>query len=345
MSTVEQTPGTGKTAAPQRSGADPAERQSLARQSPAGELWRRVCGNIGLKILSLVIAIGLWTFVNAGQRSAIESIQVPVSYHGLARGLVIVNNPIDFVKIQVMGPRTLLSLLDPERLTVKLDLSSIGPGQASFKITPAMFDVPRQTNVTSVSPSEVMLDVDRIVRRDTPVRLTLEGKVAKGYTVQAVKVEPPAVRVIGPSRYVDPLEAIVSNPIDVTGAAADVDRTVDLKNPKGLGVVLSVVKVQASITVKQKIADREFRNVELQVKDSGYKYWIVPKIGTVTVRGPELQLAQVNSDGLLYVEAKDLRPGLHSVTVQVNLPDGIKLVRQSPDTVKLRLYREKISRN
>ncbi len=343
MSTAEQT--SGKVPEPQEPEAGGAGRRSLARQSPTSGLWRRVRRNIGLKILSLVIAIGLWTFVNAGQRSAIESMQVPVTYHGLAQGLVIVNHPIDFVKIQVMGPRTLLSLLDPERLAVKLDLSSIGPGQASFKITPAMFDIPRQTSVTSVSPSDVMLDVDRIVRRDVPVRLVVQGKVAKGYAVQSAKVQPPTVRVIGPSRYVDALEAIFSEPVDVTGVSSDVDRTVNLRNPSGVGVVLSIVKVEASITVTQKVTDREFRNVALQVKDSGYRYRIMPKTGAVTVRGPELLLAQLNSDGLLYVEAKDLRPGLHSVAVQVNLPDGIKLVRQSPDTAKLRLYPEKISRN
>ena len=343
MSIAEQT--SGKAAQQQKPQARTAERQSPARQSLVGAPWRRMRRNIGLKILSLVIAIGLWTFVNAGQRSAIESMQVPVTYHGLAQGLVIVNHPIDFVKIQVMGPRTLLSLLDPERLAVKLDLSSIGPGQASFKITPAMFDVPRQTSVTSVSPSNVMLDVDRMVRRDVPVRLVVQGEVAKGYTVQSVQVQPPAVRVIGPSRYVDALEAISSDPIDVTGATADVERTVALRSPRGPGVVLSVAKVEASVTVTQKVADREFRNVALQVRDSSYKYRIVPKSGTVTVRGPELLLARLNSDGLLYVEAKDLRPGLHSVAVQVNLPGGVQLVRQSPDTAKLRLYREKISRN
>lgn len=343
MNAAGQTPGTDKVPKPGSLATRATERQKLAPRPSLWEaLWRRVRRNLGLKILSLLIAMGLWASVNAGQPSAIESMQVPVSYHGLARGLVIVNHPIDFVKIQVTGPRAMLSLLDPERLTVKLDLSSIGAGQSSFKITPAMFDVPRGTNVASVSPSDVMLDVDRIVRRDVPVRVTLQGKVANGYMVQAVKVEPPSVRVIGPSRYVDPLDAIQAEPIDVTGISSDIYRAVELKSPKE--VVLSIVRVQADVIVTQKVADRDFKNIQLQVKNSDYKYRLVPLTGTVTLRGPVLQLADLNSDGLLYVEAKDLGPGVHSVAVQVNVPDGLKLVRQSPDTVKLRLYREKISR-
>ena len=82
---------------------------------------RRTIKNLPLRLLSLGIAIGLWVFVNTGQRSSFDELNVPVNYRRLPAGLVIVNHPVDFVKIQVSGPRTLLSLLDPERLTVRLD--------------------------------------------------------------------------------------------------------------------------------------------------------------------------------------------------------------------------------
>src|SRR5258707_7252634 len=112
-------------------------------------LWtrfrRRALKNLPLRLLSLAIAAGLWIFVNAGQRNAVDELNVPINYRRLPAGLVIVNHPADFVKIQVNGPRTLLSLLNPERLTVRLDLSGIGSGQASYKINPTMFLVPRGT--------------------------------------------------------------------------------------------------------------------------------------------------------------------------------------------------------
>src|SRR5690349_23807567 len=91
------------------------------------QLRRRLNKNVALRVLSLAIAVGLWIFVNAGQRSMIDELSVPVSYRRLPAGLVIVNHPPDFAKIQVTGPRTLLSLLDPDRLMVRLDLSGIGP--------------------------------------------------------------------------------------------------------------------------------------------------------------------------------------------------------------------------
>jgi YbbR domain-containing protein len=305
-------------------------------------LRRRVNKNLALRGLSLAIAIGLWIFVNAGQRSMIDELSVPISYRRLPAGLVIVNHPADFVKIQVTGPRTLLSLLDPDRLTVKLDLSGIGPGQASFKVNPAMFNVPRQTTVTSISPSEVLLDVDRVVQREVPVHVDIEGHLAVGYEIAAVQAKPPAVTVIGPSRYVNSLQQVNTEPFDVSGSSADVIRRVDLENPNAV-VALATTRVDARVDVSEKISDREFRGVHVEVRDSDYKFRVDPNHASVVIRGPVLKLGGIDPNGLVFVDAKELMPGAHELPLQVNLPDGMQIVRQLPEKVRLRLYREKRS--
>jgi YbbR domain-containing protein len=305
-------------------------------------LRRRASKNMALRALSLGIAIGLWIFVNAGQRSMIDELSVPISYRRLPAGLVIVNHPPDFAKIQVTGPRTLLSLLDPDRLTVKLDLSGIGPGQASFKINPTMFNVPRQTTVTSASPAEVLLDVDRVVQRDIPVHIDIEGKTANGYQIAAVQANPPAVTAIGPSRYVNTLQQINTEPFDVNGASADVIRRLDLESPNS-AVALAAVRVEVKAQVGEKISDREFRGLHVEVRDSDYKFRVDPSHATVTIRGPALKLAGLDPDGLVFVDAKELPPGSHELPLQVDLPDGMQVVRQLPEKVRLKLYRQKRS--
>src|SRR5271163_3723255 len=96
-------------------------------------------GDIGLRIFAVALAIGLWIFVNAGERGSVEQLTVPISYRSLPQGMVIVNHPPTEVKIEVTGPRTLLSLLDPQRLTPKIDPATLAPGQSEIKIFPAMF--------------------------------------------------------------------------------------------------------------------------------------------------------------------------------------------------------------
>ena len=128
----------------------------------------------------MVLAIGLWIFVNTAEQRSFASLTVPITYGSLPQGMVIVNHPPAFVKIEVTGPRSLLSLLDPERLTLKIDLRGVAAGQSEFKIYPAMFNVGRNTAVTSISPDQLSLDIDRLVTRDVPVHLAVQGKVDAG---------------------------------------------------------------------------------------------------------------------------------------------------------------------
>lgn len=313
---------------------------SLRQRFRLSEIWRRAHRNAGLKAISVVIALGLWMFVNAGQRGAVEALQVPISYRALPTGLVIINHPPDFVKIEVAGPRTLLSLLDPERLTLKLDLAGVPTGVSDFKINPVMFNVPRQTSVTRITPANVQLDIDRVVSREIPVHLVFAGKVADGYQVSGALIKPAQVAVSGPSRYVMPLTRADTEPFEISGATANVDREVRLAIPNR-DVHLSVNKVAAKVTVAEIIANREFKGVPVQVRNTDHKFRLDPAKATITLRGPVLKLASLDPTGLVYVDAKDGKVGYHDMPLQVNLPGGMQLVKQEPQKVKIRIYREK----
>ena len=297
-------------------------------------------GDTGLRILAVVLAIGLWVFVNSTERGAVDQLTVPVSYRMLPRGMVIMNHPPDFVKIEVEGPRTILSLLEPEQLTLKLDLAGVAPGRSEFKIYPPMFNAKRGATITRISPDQVTLDVDRVVSRELPVRLAVQDKVAPGYAISSIELTPATISVTGPSRFVAQLSEISTDPFDVKGLAADTDRVVDIAIPNE-DVRYSAERVDARVHVTELIADREFRAVQVEVKDPDFKYRVDPKQATLTIRGPAAKLADLDAKGLAFVDAKGVEPGSHELPLQVTLPDGMQLVRRSPDKVRLRMYREK----
>ncbi len=304
---------------------------------------RRLRGaDLGLRIFAVVLAIGLWIFVNTAERNSFAPLTVPISYSSLPAGMVIVNHPPTVVKIDVTGPRNLLSLLDAERLTLKIDLRGVAAGQSEFKIYPAMFNVGRNTAVTSISPDQLSLDVDRVVTRDVPVHLAVQGKVEPGYTITSVDITPPTVTIAGPSRFVTPLTSVSTEPFDLKGLTSDTSRSVDIAAPNpALG--FSTGHVDARVNVAEAITDREFRAVDVEVKDSGFKYRVEPRQVTLTIRGPAVKLAGLAPKGLAYVDAKGVAPGSHELPLQVTLPDGMQLVRQSPDKVRLRTYHEKLT--
>lgn len=301
---------------------------------------RRMRRNAGLRVISLMIAVGLWLFVNAGQRGAVESLSVPLSYRSIPPGLVIVNHPPDFVKIEVAGPRTLLSLLDPERLTVRLDLASVPTGRSDLKLSPSMFNSPRGTSVTRITPDEVHVDVDRIVMRDLPVHLEVDGQPGSNYEINAIDLKPATISISGPSRYVMALQKIDTEPLELKGESSDVEARLALQSPDP-NVHLSVNRVQVRLNIAEVIANREFKGIPVEVRDTDFKFRVSPQKATITLRGPATKLDGLDPKGIVYVDAKGGDPGAHDLPLQVELPDGMQLVKQTPDHVKLRIYREK----
>jgi len=297
--------------------------------------------NLSLRVLAILIAMGLWFFVNAGQRQAQRTLVVPVEYRALANGLILVNQHPGFVSLSISGPRTLLSLLDPDRLAVHLDLRGLTPGQAEIKITPDMFRLPRQTTIDRIIPSQITLDVDQIMTRELPVRLSIKGQVASGLAVGSIDLKPSLVSVTGPRHSLRDVDAIDTMPFDVQGATEPVSRYVQLADV-GTLIKLSTNWVLATVKLQEVVSEREFHDVTVTVRNADRKFVVHPPHVSVTVRGPQKRLTSLDLDGSVYVDARDLGPGWFEPPVQVDLPKGLEVVHESPDRVKLRLYKAKL---
>ena len=299
--------------------------------------------DMGLRLISLALAIGLWIFVNAGQHGYLQTFQVPISYRDLPPGFVMTSPHPDFVRIQVSGPRTLLSIIDPTHLTLHLDLTGVGIGQASFKIGPDSFSVPRHTEVTSVLPSQIVLDIVKNVTREIPVRLVLTGTPGEGYKIGSAEVTPATVTVRGPSRDVARIDQVDTEALAIGGITSDFSRGVDLMAPAS-AVRLEADGVTAKVTVAPEVVERDFHEVPISVRDTDLKFRLEPRRVNLALSGPLLTLATIDLTTAVYVEAGGLVPGTYSVPVQINLPDGVALVHQTPEKVRLKMLHEKQAR-
>jgi YbbR domain-containing protein len=295
-----------------------------------------VTRNVGLRTIAVGLAIGLWLFVNAGQHEAQISLDVPVSYRGLPQDITIVGQRPDFVQLQISGPRTLLSLLDPGRLELRLNLAEVNPGQVSFRLNPEMFNVPRQTNVTQISPSQIVLDVDRIAVREIPVHLDIVGPVEKGFTIGSVELTPSEIGVRGPAREVSRLQRIDTEPFDVKGLSGEINRVVPLTMAPD-PVKFSANEIEARVRLDEVLGEREFRTVEVKVRSPDLKYRVYTRDVNVTVHGPVRRLSSLSLAGMVYVDAEGEQPGTYELPVQIDLPDGFQMVRATPGKVRLRI--------
>jgi YbbR domain-containing protein len=89
------------------------------------------------------------------------------------------------------------------------------------------------------------------------------------------------------------------------------------------------------VTFEESIAVRAFPKVAVAVPDGAAA---TPSTVDLTIRGPQRLLHNLTlPPETARVDVASLPPGSHVLPVQVTLPEGLKLVSQSPERVRVRI--------
>lgn len=319
------------------------ERLRELRPRDLGESLRwLLLRNAGIKLLSLVAAAGLWFFVNAGERDAELSLEVPLELHNMPSNVMLVSPRVEFINLVVRGPRTLLNRVRPDQLSMVLDLRGVRPGPAVFRIADEALDLPRGVTVMRLTPSEVTLEFAATLRRRVPVHVAFIGKPRGDLRVTETEVAPESVEVMGPADQVEQLKAAETTPIDLTEAQPGlIERDLLLEVPREY-LSFSANLVHAQVLLEEPERTRTVPNVPVVVRNSAYRTTLQPATVQITVRGPRSAMESLELDhGAVYIDAAGQEPGAYQVTPAVDLPADVELVKQEPGSVELRVLRQK----
>ena len=162
----------------------------------------RIFGNVGYKVLAVVITLFLWV-VARGSSSVERGFDIPVVLEGVPDELVVVDRGADVINVRLLGTRAALRNFDPQRLEYPLEISEAKPGQADFEVDLSRFDLPRGARVVSRSPSRIELSFEKRAGKTVKVKPDVEGAPADGYKLGRVSVNPrgSASRALAPRYY------------------------------------------------------------------------------------------------------------------------------------------------
>ncbi|MGE5302994.1 MAG: YbbR-like domain-containing protein [Alphaproteobacteria bacterium] len=302
------------------------------------QLWEQITllsrSNLGLKVLALIIALGLWL---AGHRDTERAIEVPVEFRNIPSDLMVSDNRVDYVVLRLMGPRTLISTLDSEDLKLSMDLKGAKSGSASYPLGAHSFSVPRGVTIARITPPVIHLRLEPVLKRAVPVAVRLSSGPPAGYKVYQTTVQPPAVSVQGPADDVKRLTAVETVPIDIEETNGVVMRKVRL-SADGKALSFSPDQVEVAISVDEEETTRDFERVEIQAKGFGGVYTVNPRSVFLRLSGPRQALNTfVLGPDQVYLNLTGLKVGEHAVPLVFNLPPKFSVVEQKPKRVKVRI--------
>jgi YbbR domain-containing protein len=205
----------------------------------------------GMLVVAIILACLLWYGTARDRRERISERQVdaPVTLVNVPPHMVITSDVPRTLTVRLRGPLSRLRDLDPSQIGVVVDLRGVGEGEHEFPIESNNVAVPDGVEVVAVSPAEVPLRLERLVRRMVAVRPQVVGEPAEGFEVGKVEVAPAAVEVSGPRLQVGSLQALSTDPVSVNGASAPVESLVTVRSPGSLTRVENPLAVRVTVDI------------------------------------------------------------------------------------------------
>ncbi len=187
-----------------------------------GDFLRRyVFNNLGLKLISLALAVGLWLAV-ARDPVAEVAVEVAIEFHNIPQNLEISSENIPRAQIRLRGPERIVRRLQPADVYAEVDLTNLKPGERTFDLTAQKIHEPSDLEVVQIVPSQLHLSFDTRLTRQVPVQPRVVGTFASGYGIDRVVVDPATITISGPKKHVEAVEAAITDPVDVSGAISRV---------------------------------------------------------------------------------------------------------------------------
>jgi YbbR domain-containing protein len=214
-------------------------------------LRRWVLHNFWLKVLSLVLATGLWMAISPDQQPAEIAVRVPIEFLHVPPRLEISSASIPEAQIRVRGPERLIRGLSATDLHAELDLGDAKPGERTFDLTTQQIHHPRELTVVQVVPGQLRLAFDTRLTREVEVHARVTGNFAAGERIAKEVVDPERITITGPRQHVELVDAASTDPVDASGTATQATFVTNVYIPDPLVQVVQPAQVRVTVIMEK----------------------------------------------------------------------------------------------
>jgi YbbR domain-containing protein len=207
--------------------------------------------NWSIKLLSLGLSLSLWFYVTSKGKTEI-TLTVPLELRNIPQNMAVVGDVAGSLEVRVQGQeRALRDVSSGKKVVGVLDLSLAKVGENTVRLSPDDIKRPSGVAVGYLSPSEVRVKLEPLVRRTLRLTPVLHGAPAAGFRVEKISTSPSRITVEGPASIMNKLDNLQTLPIDIQGARADV--TVEPKiDYQGMQVKIIEKKISVRISLERK---------------------------------------------------------------------------------------------
>ena len=222
----------------------------------ASWLKRALFENFLLKLVSLLLAIGLWLAVAGAPPAEIE-MRVPIEFQKRPENLEIDSASFTEAQVRLRGPERILHRMTTADVRAEVDLSNMQPGERTFDLTPQNVHVPEEVEVEQIIPGQFHLAFDIRDTRTVEVHPRVTGNFASGLRIGQIVADPASVTVTGPRRRVQALEAATTDLVDASGTTTRGSFVTQVYVPEPLIQVVHPVPIRVTVIMESTEAEKK----------------------------------------------------------------------------------------
>jgi len=287
--------------------------------------------NIGLKVLSLIIAIFvlIQSLLISEQRSVVN---LPLALLSIPQNITLEDFP-KTIPFQVRGRGLEIIKLKLSRTKVFIDASKIKPGTDIISLSDYTINLPDNIQLEIIGPvntQEIAVHSDLFYQKKVPVELTFsDNQTRERFYSMNYSIIPERVTVFGPKSKVHLIDRVSTE--SITASMLDQSELTLLLNPLGNDVSSSVKQIKVIISSSSNTT-RVIDNLPITVTQEKK---CIPSTVTVKISGDSKEMININpSDINIGIANEPDEYGFYSVTVKI--PEGLQLIEVTPQKVRLK---------
>ncbi len=297
----------------------------------------------GLKIISLVLATGLWYYAMGEENIEVTRV-VPLKVQMANPKMTISDISTQVVQVTLSAPRAMIVNLASQEIQVvhQIGADIKTAGEYSFRVEPGEVQLPNfQIRVMRIIPETVTVKLDEVIVQKLEIQPDFVGEPAIGYKIlqEEIKMDPNAVLAEGPKGVLEKMTSAKTDPINLVGRIRSFNRTTRIQLPKNVKPVSGSL-VDIYIPIREEFDEKEFKDVPVRIlkgpETNGNGAELDPEKVSFVLKGSKRVLEKLQPETLLaYVDISGLKKGDHELPLQVVLPEALSLKEKQPIMIKV----------
>jgi len=184
---------------------------------PENEEGGKKRGRLELSIAGLVFLICVsfyWYIIAKGEATVKIFEEIPVEYVNSEPGMEIIGS-VNSLRVELSGSARLIRQMSEDQVNVSIDLDKVTEAEKTIKITRKNMSLPPGVRLQSVTPEEVEVVLDRMVRKVLPIQVNWVGKLPENLRLLDAKVTPRQIALTEGSRVINEISTIYTEKISL----------------------------------------------------------------------------------------------------------------------------------